>query len=65
MFLSPADRVAPAPRMSWAERELKSLKYSRRLVAMSVTREGIPVVRIEKSSKAWRILIAEAGRMYF
>jgi hypothetical protein len=63
MFLRPAMRVAPAPRMSWDERELKARRTSRREVEICGVSEGRDEVRDRKVLRAGRRAIALATRM--
>jgi hypothetical protein len=63
MFLRPAMRVAPAPRMSWEERELKARRTSRREVEIWGVREGREEVKDRNVLRAGRRAVALDTRM--
>lgn len=63
MFFNPAERVAPAPRMSCVHRELKRDRYDNMEAAISEVMDGIPVFRWRNDESPCRQRMAETGRM--
>lgn len=65
MFFKPALLVAPAPRISWEDRELNNFNDSNRLVPISRIILGMLVMRNWNSSMLFIIATADSGSVYF